>query len=63
MKRSSHNLDRLRVGFDAPGLVSNAGLVLPRPPWLSIRACPPRSGSTSTSVAEISREVRSWLEA
>jgi len=26
---SSHTLDRLRVGFDAPGLVANAGLVLP----------------------------------
>src|SRR5436189_1710888 len=26
---SSHTLDRLGVGFDAPGLVANAGLVLP----------------------------------
>jgi hypothetical protein len=26
---SSHNLDRLRIDFDAPGLVANAGLVLP----------------------------------
>jgi hypothetical protein len=26
---ASHNLDRVRVGFDAPGLVANAGLVLP----------------------------------
>src|SRR5205809_6894825 len=26
---SSHSRDRLRVGFDAPGLVANAGLVLP----------------------------------
>ena len=29
MKASSHTLDRLRVDFDAPGLVANAGLVLP----------------------------------
>ena len=29
MKASSHNLDRLRIDFDAPGLVANAGLVLP----------------------------------
>src|SRR2546421_3138209 len=29
VKASSHTLDRLRVGFDAPGLVANAGLVLP----------------------------------
>ena len=29
MNASSHTLDRLRVGFDAPGLVANAGLVLP----------------------------------
>ena len=27
MKASSH--DRLRIDFDAPGLVANAGLVLP----------------------------------
>ena len=29
MKGSSHNLDRLRIDFDAPGLVANGGLVLP----------------------------------
>ncbi len=29
MNASSHNLDRLGVDFDAPGLVGNAGLVLP----------------------------------
>jgi len=29
VKASSHNLDRLRIDFDAPGLVANAGLVLP----------------------------------
>src|SRR5215471_20211770 len=29
VKASSHTLDRLRVDFDARGLVANAGLVLP----------------------------------
>jgi hypothetical protein len=29
VKASSHNLDRLRIDFDAQGLVANAGLVLP----------------------------------
>lgn len=29
MKASWHTLDRLRVDFDAPGLIANAGLVLP----------------------------------
>src|SRR5215469_15099963 len=29
VKASSHTLDRLRVRFDAKGLVANAGLVLP----------------------------------
>ena len=29
MNASSHNLDRFRVDFAAPGLIGNAGLVLP----------------------------------